>query len=128
MEHINRILFKDLGNISYKEAWEYQKKLFHELINLKIHNKDLPYCETIPSDNFMLFCEHPHVYTLGKHGDMSNLLVNKDQLAKKGVEFFHIERGGDITYHGPGQLVAYPILDLEKFKSHYASSELFKDS
>ena len=115
MEQINRILYKDLGNISYKKAWDYQKQLFQELIELKTQNTKLPFCEQIATDNFLLFCEHPHVYTLGKNGNLSNLLINQEQLEKKGVEYFHIERGGDITYHGPGQIVGYPILDLEKF-------------
>ncbi len=115
LEHKRNILYKDLGNISYKEAWDYQKQLFQELIEFKIQNTNLPFCEQVATDNYLLFCEHPHVYTLGKNGDLSNLLINQEQLEKKGVEYFHIERGGDITYHGPGQIVGYPILDLEKF-------------
>jgi lipoyl(octanoyl) transferase len=101
--------------IPYREAWEYQKDLFQESISSKITNLELPYCEQVPDYNYLLFCEHPHVYTLGKSGNTSNLLVNQEELMKKGIEFFHIERGGDITYHGPGQIVVYPIFDLEKF-------------
>ena len=110
-----KILFQDLSTISYRDAWEYQKELFQESISSKTTNLELPYCEQIPDYNFLLFCEHPHVYTLGKSGNTSNLLINQEELERKGIEFFHIERGGDITYHGPGQIVVYPIFDLEKF-------------
>jgi lipoyl(octanoyl) transferase len=99
--------FISLGRIGYREAWDYQEKLFGE--NLK--NK----AAGLPTHNYLIFCEHDHVYTLGKSGSENNLLVNNKQLQERGVTFFKTNRGGDITYHGPGQLVGYPILDLEYF-------------
>jgi len=108
-----KIILKDLGHIDYKEAWDFQEKLFKQTIDLKIKNrKDNSEIET---PNHFLFVEHPHVYTLGKSGDITNLLANKEQLASKGATFYKINRGGDITYHGPGQIVGYPILDLDNF-------------
>jgi lipoyl(octanoyl) transferase len=106
-------IFNELGLIPYKEALEYQKKLFNEIIYIKNCNETLPQCEKQTLYNHLIFCEHPHVYTLGKSGDESNLLINTLQLKSKNVEFVKTNRGGDITYHGPGQLVGYPILDLE---------------
>jgi lipoyl(octanoyl) transferase len=103
------IIFKDLGLIDYQDAWDYQESLFQETITQKSH-ADKP-----QTSNFLLFCEHPHVYTLGKSGSDNNLLINNQALAEKGVSFFRTNRGGDITYHGPGQIVGYPILDLENF-------------
>ncbi len=99
--------FIDLGRIGYREAWDYQEKLFGE--NLKSKSAGLP------TRNYLIFCEHDHVYTLGKSGSENNLLVNNKQLHDHGVTFFKTNRGGDITYHGPGQIVGYPILDLENF-------------
>lgn len=104
------IIFKDLGLIDYQDAWDYQESLFQETITQKGH-PDKP-----QTSNFLLFCEHPHVYTLGKSGSENNLLINDQALAEKKVSFFRTNRGGDITYHGPGQIVGYPILDLENFK------------
>lgn len=104
------IIFKDLGLIDYQDAWDYQESLFQETITQKGH-PDKP-----QTSNFLLFCEHPHVYTLGKSGSENNLLINNQALAEKKVSFFRTNRGGDITYHGPGQIVGYPILDLENFK------------
>ncbi len=104
------IIFKDLGLVDYQDAWDYQESLFQETITQKGH-PDKP-----QTSNFLLFCEHPHVYTLGKSGSENNLLINNQALAEKGVSFFRTNRGGDITYHGPGQIVGYPILDLENFK------------
>lgn len=101
------IIYKDLGSIEYAEAWDYQEKIFREIIEGKQHQAGLP--------NQLIFCEHPHVYTLGKSGSESNLLMNQQLLQEKGVTFFRTNRGGDITYHGPGQIVGYPILDLEAF-------------
>jgi len=109
----NNLIYKDLGLIKYKEAWDYQKNLFGQVIEIKKYNEELPVCEQTINYNYLLFCEHPHVYTLGKSGSDTNLLINKDMLKKKGVEFFNIDRGGDITYHGPGQIVGYPIINLE---------------
>ncbi len=101
--------------MDYKACWDYQEKLFNETVNLKISNRDLPEEKQIPTKNYLLFVEHPHVYTLGKSGDEKNLLLNEKQLLDKHANYYKINRGGDITYHGPGQLVAYPILDLDNF-------------
>jgi lipoyl(octanoyl) transferase len=109
----NKLIFSDLGIIRFKEAWDYQKNLFHQVLDLKTQNLELPICEQTENYHYLLFCEHPHVYTLGKSGSEANLLINKQMLSEKGAEFFHIDRGGDITYHGPGQIVGYPILNLE---------------
>ena len=111
-----QVHFEDLGKISYKPAWDYQTELFDETIAIKIKNRDLPEgAEHQPTKNYLLFCEHPHVYTLGKSGSMENLLLNNLALKEKDIEFFNTSRGGDITYHGPGQNVGYPILDLDNF-------------
>lgn len=107
------ILLKDLGAKDYKETWDYQSELLQEIVDVKISNRKNN--EKIPTKNHFLFVEHPHVYTLGKSGDMENLLLNERQLKEKGASFYKINRGGDITYHGPGQIVGYPILDLENF-------------
>lgn len=102
-----------LGLIDYKEAWDYQESLFSDSIQRKIDlRKGI---ETKPTENYLIFCEHPHVYTLGKSGDANNLLLNEDFLASIGATYYKINRGGDITYHGPGQLVMYPIFDLDYF-------------
>lgn len=103
----------DLGMKDYKEAWDFQEGLFSEILDLKIKNRREEL--TLPTPNYFLFTQHPHVYTLGKSGDMQNLLLNEKQLEAKGATFYKINRGGDITYHGPGQIVGYPILDLENF-------------
>jgi lipoyl(octanoyl) transferase len=110
-----KIIFQDLGLMDYKACWDYQEKLFNETVNLKISNRYLPEEKQIPTKNYLLFVEHPHVYTLGKSGDEKNLLLNEKQLLDKHANYYKINRGGDITYHGPGQLVAYPILDLDNF-------------
>lgn len=107
------IHFQDLGIKDYKETWDYQEELFDEIIQQKIANRRNATLH--PTSNHFLFVEHPHVYTLGKSGDLSNLLLSEAQLAEKGATFYKINRGGDITYHGPGQVVGYPILDLENF-------------
>jgi lipoyl(octanoyl) transferase len=115
-ENINRkILFHDLGTIDYKECWDYQEKLFNEIIERKVANRNLPDAEKTATLNHLLFVEHPHVYTLGKSGAEENLLLNNQELQNKNASFYKINRGGDITYHGPGQLVAYPLLDLDNF-------------
>ncbi len=111
----NEVIFQDLGEIDYKEAWEYQEKLFEKIVSLKRQNRDLPSGEQIKTKNHLLFCEHPHVYTLGKSGSENNLLIDQLQLKAKDASFYKINRGGDITYHGPGQIVGYPIFDLELF-------------
>jgi len=108
-----KVKFQDLGLIDYKECWDYQEKLFTEILEVKSSNRKQN--KTEKTKNHLIFCEHPHVYTLGKSGDKKNLLVNEDYLKSRGATFHKINRGGDITYHGPGQLVAYPILDLDNF-------------
>lgn len=110
------VIFQDLGLIAYKDAWEYQEKLFNE-ITLAKKEINAGKSSLQQTNNYLLFCEHPHVYTLGKSGSTSNLLIDHIQLQAKDAEFFHIDRGGDITYHGPGQIVGYPILNLEYFVS-----------
>ena len=109
------IIFKDLGLIDYKTCWDYQEDLFNKTIEQKIKNRDLPVEEQSETTNYLLFVEHPHVYTLGKSGNEKNLLLNEFALKEKHATYYKINRGGDITYHGPGQLVAYPILDLDNF-------------
>ena len=107
------ILLRDLNIIDYKEAWDYQTQLLQEIVETKTKNRKSTFQET--TKNHFLFVEHPHVYTLGKSGDLSNLLLTEKQLQQKEASFYKINRGGDITYHGPGQIVGYPILDLENF-------------
>ena len=108
-----KVSFKDLGLIDYKQCWDFQEELFAEILAVKSSNRKEN--KTISTKNHLIFCEHPHVYTLGKSGDEKNLLVNEDYLKSRGATFHKINRGGDITYHGPGQIVGYPILDLDNF-------------
>ncbi|NHM00864.1 lipoyl(octanoyl) transferase LipB [Flavobacterium difficile] len=108
-----KIQLFDLGIKDYKATWNYQEELFKKIVDAKISNRNSEVQEATP--NFFLYVEHPHVYTLGKSGDFSNLLLSEKQLEEKGATFYKINRGGDITYHGPGQIVGYPILDLENF-------------
>lgn len=108
-----QIIVKDLGHKDYKETWDYQESLFEEIVELKRKNRAEN--TNLPTPNYFLFVEHPHVYTLGKSGHIENLLIDEAALAKKGATFYKINRGGDITYHGPGQIVGYPIIDLENF-------------
>jgi len=108
-----KVNFQDLGKIDYKECWDFQEELFAEILAVKSSNKKED--KTTETKNHLIFCEHPHVYTLGKSGDEKNLLVNEDYLKSRGATFHKINRGGDITYHGPGQLVGYPIIDLDNF-------------
>lgn len=103
----------DLGLIDYQKAWDFQEELFGKNIQRKIDLRNE--VSTEETENFLLFCEHPHVYTLGKSGDASHLLMNETFLENIGASFYKINRGGDITYHGPGQLVMYPIFDLDYF-------------
>ena len=113
-----KVKFEELGLKNYMEAFEYQQSLKDEIIQIKIKNRDLPEekdHETTP--NYLLFVEHPHVYTLGKSGDEHNMLANEDKLKEIDATFVKTNRGGDITYHGFGQIVGYPILDLDNFKS-----------
>lgn len=104
-----KMIFKNLQRIRYKEAWDYQKMLFSELIEAKKNNQK-------PSHQYLLFCEHEPVFTLGKSGNKQNLLITEHICKAKQIDFFPINRGGDITYHGPGQLVVYPIIDMESFQ------------
>jgi lipoyl(octanoyl) transferase len=108
-----KVEVQDLGHNDYKSTWDYQEGLFKSVIDAKIKNRREN--SNLETPNYFLFVEHPHVYTLGKSGDFSHLLLNEEQLAQKGATFYKINRGGDITYHGPGQVVGYPILDLENF-------------
>jgi len=110
---MNKIQLQDIGLKAYQEAWDYQNELFQEIIDIKLENRKREQPVTTP--NYFLFTEHPHVYTLGKSGDMSNLLLNEEQLEERGISFFKSNRGGDITYHGPGQIVGYPIINLDDF-------------
>ncbi len=107
------IKVEDLGNRDYKEVWDYQEQLFKEVLDIKIKNRRED--AGLETPNYFLFVEHPHVFTLGKSGDFDNLLANEKELEAKNATFYKINRGGDITYHGPGQIVGYPILDLENF-------------
>ena len=108
-----KIKIQDLGLKDYKETWDYQEQLFKQTLDLKIKNRRED--AGLETPNHLLFVEHPHVYTLGKSGDIENLLCTEKELIEKEAVFYKINRGGDITYHGPGQLVGYPILDLENF-------------
>ncbi|MGZ3862697.1 MAG: lipoyl(octanoyl) transferase LipB [Bacteroidia bacterium] len=110
-----RVVLEDLGSIDYKTCWDYQEKLQQEIVKQKTANRELSEELQKPTANYLLMVEHPHVYTLGKSGDKNNLLVNEDFLKKINATYYKINRGGDITYHGPGQMVVYPILDLENF-------------
>lgn len=111
---MEEVRFQDLGQIRYADAWDYQKERHQELVARKLENRNRPQ-EVEPQRHYLLFCEHPPVYTLGKSGSVDHLLLSEEQLVQQGFEFFKINRGGDITYHGPGQIVGYPILDLDCF-------------
>ena len=108
-----KIIVKDIGITSFSDAWKFQEDIFQKIIDQKVKNRTL--VKKIKTDNYLIFTEHNPVYTIGKSGDMSNLLLDSTQLKKKEIEFFKINRGGDITYHGPGQIMGYPILDLDNF-------------
>ena len=110
---MRRVNFRDLGLIDYAQAWELQTRLFQATIDRKLANRNLPEDLQQITEDHLLLCEHPHVYTLGKSGSVAHLLLNEQGLREKGVQFFPIDRGGDITYHGPGQIVGYPIFDLD---------------
>lgn len=112
---MKHVIFSDLGLIDYKEAWDFQEALFAKIVAQKVANRDKPESEHVTPENHLLFCAHPHVYTLGKTGHAENLLVNEEQLHDIHASFYKINRGGDITYHGPGQIVGYPLLDLDQF-------------
>jgi len=108
----NKIFFKDLGLRSYKEVWDLQEVLLKQNVDKKVKEETRSL-----TNHHLLFVEHPPVYTLGKSGKKEHILINEAEMKEKEIEFFHINRGGDITFHGPGQLVGYPILDLDKFKT-----------
>ncbi|MDJ1502639.1 lipoyl(octanoyl) transferase LipB [Xanthocytophaga agilis] len=109
------VQYQHLGLADYQKIWDYQTELFQQILDVKTQNRDLPPESQLETPNFLLFCEHPHVYTLGRNGKADNLLHAVDTLADIGATYYHSNRGGDITYHGPGQIVVYPILDLENF-------------
>lgn len=110
-----KVSFLWLPNAPYKKTWDYQEELLQSIVNLKIYNRD--HHTELPTPNYLIFCEHNHVYTLGKSGDVQHLLLTEEDCKNQGIEFYPINRGGDITYHGKGQLVAYPIFDLENFQT-----------
>ena len=110
-----QVRFRDLGTIDYQAAWDLQEEVFAGIVNRKIRNRSLPPQQQEPTPNYLFFCEHPPVYTLGKSGQFNHLLLDEAGLARHGATFHRINRGGDITFHGPGQLVGYPLLDLENF-------------
>lgn len=114
---MEKVIFQDLGLIPYQKAWDYQSELLKEVIEIKRTNRKLvaENQSLKPQKNYLLFCEHPPVYTLGKSGSLEHLLLSEQELEEQGFTFYKINRGGDITYHGPGQVVAYPIFDLECF-------------
>lgn len=114
--YINRkTTFINLGLKDYQEAWDYQTNIFNNILAIKAENRTLPVDRQKTTDNYLIFCEHPHVYTLGKSGKENHMLVKQNELDLIGASYYHINRGGDITYHGPGQLVCYPVIDLENF-------------
>jgi lipoyl(octanoyl) transferase len=110
-----KVKFLDLGLKDYQETWDFQEELFAKSVALKIENRKADPEYQKPTDNYLIFVEHPHVYTLGKSGELSHLLLDENGLKEKHATFYKINRGGDITYHGPGQLVGYPIIDLDNF-------------
>jgi lipoyl(octanoyl) transferase len=121
---MQEVLFRDLGKAEYKQVWDYQESLLQDNVRIKTEAKRLAESmtagESFASEgpftaNYLLFVEHPPVYTLGKSGHMENVLIDEDKMHQKGIQFFRTNRGGDITFHGPGQIVGYPILDLERF-------------
>ena len=120
MTHLNvienkEVHFRSLGLIDYQESWDYQERLLQRVVAIKVANRKLPPESQQPTPNYLIFCQHPHVYTLGKSGSEKNLLLDQEGLALQNAQFYQINRGGDITYHGPGQLVGYPILDLDNY-------------
>lgn len=110
---MQEVHFEDLGVIPFREAWDYQQQYVDHINSIKLENRNKGHNQATP--NYLFFCHHPHVYTLGKSGSTDNLLWDTKKLEEKGVEFVHTNRGGDITYHGPGQIVGYPVIDLENY-------------
>jgi len=115
INNLKPVYFRDLGLVDYKQTWDLQGQLHAEVVKRKLENRELPKEQKQQQSHYLLFCEHPHVYTLGKTGKEDHLLLNQQGLKENDAEYFHINRGGDITYHGPGQIVGYPILDLDEF-------------
>lgn len=115
MEKNKKVQFVDIGRSAYQESWDLQEALLARTSEIKLANRNKEELERVETPNYLLFCEHPHVYTLGKSGNENHLLLQETFLEKISASFFRINRGGDITYHGPGQLVGYPIFDLENF-------------
>jgi lipoyl(octanoyl) transferase len=115
MQKNKKVIYQDLGLIDYADAWKLQEEIFANTVNIKVLNRSAEDAPPTETPNYLLLCEHPHVYTLGKSGKPENLLVNQQQLAAINAVYYKINRGGDITYHGPGQLVGYPIIDLDNF-------------
>jgi lipoyl(octanoyl) transferase len=115
MNQNKEVQFVDLNLVEYKQAWDLQETLLNRIATVKLADRGLSEDSKEITENFLLFCQHPHVYTLGKSGDESHLLLQESFLSTIGATYFKTNRGGDITYHGPGQLVGYPILDLENF-------------
>ena len=111
---MQKVVFKDLGLVDYKETWDYQERLLNEIVKEKMVMRNT-LNSNLQTPNYLLFCEHPHVYTLGKSGSEDHLLMDEKQLSENNATFYKINRGGDITYHGPGQIVGYPILNLDYF-------------
>jgi len=110
---MQNVFFQDIGLVDYKKVWDFQEELFNKTLSIKSKNKKEE--TSTKTKNHLIFCEHPHVYTLGKSGKHENLLVNEEYLKSRGASFYKTNRGGDITYHGPGQIVGYPIFDLDNF-------------
>lgn len=117
LKSMQKVVFQDLGRIRYQEAWDLQEARLQEVVGRKLHNRSQRKAgkAEIPQSHYLLFCEHSPVYTLGKSGSLDHLLLSEADLEAQGFEFFKINRGGDITYHGPGQIVGYPIFDLDEF-------------
>src|SRR5690606_3661728 len=118
MDEQQTVYFQDIGMMGYQDAWDYQEQLLSSNVAMKAacwHKEEPASKETAGTRHHLLFTEHPPVYTLGKSGNIQHILISEEDRRKKNIDFFHINRGGDITFHGPGQLVVYPILDLEKF-------------
>lgn len=109
-----KVHYKDLGLIDYKEAWDLQQEIFDAMAAQKLVNRNVSDDDQVELESQLFFCEHPHVYTLGKSGEIENLLLDEKGLNDKQISFYKINRGGDITYHGPGQIVGYPLFDLEQ--------------
>jgi lipoyl(octanoyl) transferase len=107
------VQFEDWGLVDYQTAWDKQEDIFTSIVSRKIHNRNTE--DKLPTDNHLIFVEHPHVYTMGKSGKPENLLLDEEGLKERSASYYKINRGGDITYHGPGQIVGYPILDLDNF-------------